>query len=116
MSTTGDHKPRWVETVDGSLAVIVQEVATGLLIRYTSKRHSDYHWVTHSTVLRRADLDAHSPEPDWLTRARFSRRPPAILHRLLEGLDTRLPEANHLFPSHDFDTDPEGRPLEVKHD
>lgn len=107
--------PRWVEyKPSGELALIVRDWGSGLLIRYVTRGRDHYHTVDADSVVRRPELDGVHVEPAWLLRARESRRPPLILRELLLGLDTHVPPGPcELTPDPMFETDADGRPLEV---
>jgi hypothetical protein len=82
----GTGRAAWVEVLSagGRLAILIRAARLGdaVLVRYAEPRGC-MHWIALAHLRRRADLD-HSPEPQWLQRARSSSRPPAILADILD--------------------------------
>ena len=110
-------RPRWVETDNGAFAILIKIVGPAALIRWAD-REGGYAWRHLNTLTRRRDLDAN-PDPEWLARARASRRPPPALWWLL-GLVPAPPDT--LIPTDDdpprdglpvpmFEVDRDGRPI-----
>jgi hypothetical protein len=82
--TATDAIGRAVEIAHSAVIAMVINVSPrgrAVLIRSWAKK-GGYQWVGASSLVRREDCD-RLPEPEWLQRARVSRRPPLVLFRVL---------------------------------